>query len=93
MRLPLKSLIALLGFVAALAGAQEIYQEKSLYRNILVSDDQGMRCMRFGRHNAGRQSCVSLKNPDLMMLDYTKMLLAALYHPVWTAGILTAVLV
>ena len=79
MRLPLKSLMALSGLVAAMAGAQEIYQEKSLYRNILVSDDQGMRCMRFGRHNAGRQSCVSLQNPDFMLLDYTKMLLAALY--------------
>lgn len=80
MRPALKSLIGLYALLAAaLAGAQEIYQEKSLYRNILVYDDQGLRCMRFGRANAGRQSCVSLQNPDALVLDYTKMLLAALY--------------
>lgn len=75
----LKALIALLGLLAITAEAQEIYQEKSLYRNILVYDDDGQRCMRFGRHNAGRQSCVLLQNPDALVLDYTKMLLAALY--------------
>ena len=80
MRPALKSLVALFMLLAAaLAGAQEVYQEKSLYRNILVYDDQGLRCMRFGRANAGRQSCVSLQSPDALVLDYTKMLLAALY--------------
>ena len=76
----LKPLIALAALLAcAMAGAQDIYQEKSLYRNITVYDEQGLRCMRFGRANAGRQSCVSLQNPDALVLDYTKMLLAALY--------------
>ena len=78
-KLLVKLLIALFGLLAAAAGAQEIYQEKSLYRNILVYDADGQRCMRFGRHNAGRQSCVQLQNPDALVLDYTKMLLAALY--------------
>ena len=75
-----RSLIALSAlFMSAAAYAQDVYQEKSLYRNILVYDDQGLRCMRFGRANAGRQSCVSLQSPDALVLDYTRMLLASLY--------------
>ena len=63
----------------ASADAQEVYQEKSLYRNILVYEEQGLRCMKFGRHDAGRQTCISLANPDALVLGYTKMLLGALY--------------
>ena len=65
--------------VAINAGAQEVYQEKSLYRNILVYEEQGQRCMKFGRHDAGRQTCISLADPDALVLNYTKMLLGALY--------------
>ncbi|MDQ3061083.1 MAG: fused MFS/spermidine synthase [Pseudomonadota bacterium] len=79
MRIPLKFLISVVGLTATLAGAQEIYQEKSLYRNIIVYDDQGLRCMKFGRHDAGRQTCISLKNPNALVLNYTRMLLGALY--------------
>lgn len=77
----LKFIALLPGLMAAMAsaGAQEIYQEKSLYRNILVYDEQGLRCMKFGRHDTGKQTCISLQNPDALVLNYTKMLLGALY--------------
>lgn len=75
----LKSFIALLGFITTMAGANEIYQEKSLYRNIIVYEDQGMRCMKFERHNKGRQTCIFPKNPEALVFNYTKMLLGALY--------------
>jgi spermidine synthase len=58
---------------------QTIYQERSLYRNILVFEDQGLRCMKFGIHASGRQSCISLKDPDTLVFNYTRMLLGALY--------------
>ncbi|MDR3300481.1 MAG: fused MFS/spermidine synthase [Candidatus Accumulibacter sp.] len=62
------------------ACSQEIlYQERSLYRNILVFEEQGLRCMKFGIHASGRQSCVSLKDPDNLVFNYTLMLLGALY--------------
>ena len=70
---------AALGLTAAAASAQDIYQEKSLYRNILVYDEQGLRCMKFGRQGTGRQTCISLKSPDTLVLNYTRMLLGALY--------------
>lgn len=79
MRRLIKLLLAVVGFTATLAAAQEVYQEKSLYRNIIVYEDQGLRCMKFGRHNAGRQTCISLLHPDALVLNYTKMLLGALY--------------
>lgn len=77
----LKFIFLLVGFIATMSnvGAQEIYQEKSLYRNILVYDDQGLRCMKFGRQDAGKQTCISLQNPDALVLNYTRMLLGALY--------------
>lgn len=57
--------------------ADTIYTEKSLYRNISVFEEGGLRCMVFGR--GGRQSCVSLAHRDELVLDYTKMMLGALY--------------
>ncbi len=79
MRRLLKWLMALCALVGGLACAQEIYQEKSLYRNIIVYEDQGLRCMKFGRHSTGRQSCISLREPNALVLNYTRMLLGALY--------------
>ena len=78
-RLPEWLMGAVLALSVALANAQVIYQEKSLYRNILVYEEQGLRCMKFGRQGTGRQTCISLKNPDALVLSYTKMLLGALY--------------
>lgn len=56
-----------------------IHQEKSLYRNILVYEERGLRCMKFGIHDSGRQSCLSLTDPNALVLNYVKMLLGALY--------------
>jgi spermidine synthase len=60
-------------------GAGELHSERSLYRNIVVYDDDGLRCMKFGRHAAGRQSCMSLADRDRLVFDYTRMMMAALY--------------
>ncbi|MEO5348120.1 MAG: fused MFS/spermidine synthase [Magnetococcus sp. YQC-3] len=71
--------LLLVGLLPLSAAAGEIHQEKSLYRNILVYEEQGVRCMKFGVHDSGRQTCVSLDNPDALVFEYTKMLLGALY--------------
>lgn len=55
-----------------------IYQEKSLYRNILVVEGEGYRCMKFGKFHA-RQTCIRLGAPRHLVLNYTKGLLTALY--------------
>lgn len=59
-----------------------IHIERSLYRNIVVTDNFGTRCLRFGRQNNGEQSCVSLHDPDALVFDCNKMMMGALYlHP------------
>jgi len=55
-----------------------IHTERSLYRNIIVYEDDGERCMRFTKLLSARQTCISLKSPDYLVFQYTKMMLGAL---------------
>ena len=68
-----------LAFLTPLASAVELHTERSLYRNIVVIEDDGIRCMKFGRNVGGRQTCQSVSDPDRMVFDYTRMMMAALY--------------
>ena len=82
------ALLGLLGLLAsspaALAQSEKfalpdtVYQEKSLYRNILVVEGEGYRCMKFGRFHA-RQTCVRLGQPHQLVLNYTQGFFSALY--------------
>jgi len=57
-----------------------IFQEKSLYRNIYVYEENGLRCIRFLLNKStGRQSCVTLADPRILALNYTKMMMGALF--------------
>jgi spermidine synthase len=80
MRMPSAVLLAcLVAFAATAACAAELHAERSLYRNIIVYEDDGIRCMKFGRQAAGRQTCMSVADRDRLVFDYTKMMMAALY--------------
>lgn len=70
------SLLTLLGLSAE---ARVLHTEKSLYRNITVLEENGERCMRFGRVASSRQTCLRLTQPDQLVFDYTRMMLGALY--------------
>ena len=66
--------------ISSVADAETIiHKERSLYRDITVYEDEGTRCMRFTRIFSARQSCVSLNNRDHLVMNYTKMMLGALY--------------
>src|SRR5512145_1993624 len=56
-----------------------LHTERSLYRNIIVYEDNGERCMRFTKQPTSRQTCISIKDPDYLVFHYTKMMLGALY--------------
>jgi len=56
-----------------------IHRERSLYRDILVYEHEGLRCMKFGVHDAGRQTCASLADPRELVFEYTRMIMGALY--------------
>ena len=56
-----------------------IHTERSLYRDIIVSESFGKRCLRFDRNNHTIQACISLNNPTALAFSCTKMMLGALY--------------
>ncbi len=67
--------------MAAHADAQKlVHSERSLYREVLVYDTGSVRCMCFTRHcRVGRQTCMDTQHPDRFALNYTRMMLGALY--------------
>ncbi len=73
-------LIALIGGAPALAQQKLLHQERSLYRNIFVTDSGDEICMLF-RYPVplGRESCKLKSNPDKLIFDYTQMMMAGLY--------------
>jgi len=72
-------IVALALFASPPTAAIELHTERSLYRNIFVVEDGDIRCMKFGRNTGGRQTCQSRSDPDRMVFDYTRMMMAALY--------------
>lgn len=56
-----------------------LHKERSLYRQIVVYDDNGVRCMRFTRAPTACQSCITLADPRRITFDYLRMMLGALY--------------
>lgn len=72
---------AILGSPPAVADPQVLHREKSLYRDILVTQSGNERCMTFSVHrrSTNRQSCILVDAPDRLVLDYTRLMLAGLY--------------
>jgi spermidine synthase len=71
--------MVLLLFAQAAQAERVLHQERSLYRNIFVVEDNGERCLRFRwRSGVSRESCMKLSNPDLLVFDYTRMMMAGL---------------
>jgi spermidine synthase len=78
--------LAAVGLVAAalpvLAARSDgmLHQERSLYRNIYVTQEGDERCLLFrARRGAGRESCKLMSDPDRLVFEYTQMMLAGLY--------------
>lgn len=67
-------------------GVRYIHQERSLYRNIVVTEDSSRRCMRFTitSRSGQNQSCRYLERPLELVFPYAKMTLSSLLvqdHP------------
>ncbi|WP_114325616.1 spermidine synthase [Candidatus Colwellia aromaticivorans] len=63
----------------SIAQAQVIHQERSLYRNILVEDNDDLRCLKFNvRSTKTQQSCFLKSQPEQLVFNYTKLLMASL---------------
>jgi spermidine synthase len=78
MRTVLFALPLLLAAEGALA-EKLVHSERSLYREVLVYEQDGERCMCFTRQcRIGRQSCIKLARPREFALSYTHMALGGL---------------
>ncbi len=61
------------------AHAKVIHQERSLYRNIIVEDNDDLRCLKFNvKSNKTQQSCFYKSQPQQLVFNYTKLLMASL---------------
>lgn len=64
---------------ANIVDAKTIHSERSLYRNILVEEKRGVRCLKFNvRSSKTQQSCMLVENPDYLVFNYTKLLFSGL---------------
>ena len=72
-------LLLAIGFATPSRAETVIHRERSAYRDIIVFEQDGMRCMRFSRKASARQSCFSLVDPDKLVFRYTKMMMGMLY--------------
>jgi spermidine synthase len=72
---------ALLMLFCANANAQQlIHSERSLYREVLVYEDGAERCMCFTQKcRIGRQTCMNMKAPARFVMNYTQMMMSALF--------------
>ncbi len=77
----MRLLLGLLLVAASAAGAAErtLHTERSLYRNISVIEEDGVRCLRFTvKRRESRQSCIDMADPDRLVLPYTPIAFAGL---------------
>jgi spermidine synthase len=71
--------LCLIFFYPLLSQAEVIHQERSLYRNILVEDNDNLRCLRFNvKTSKSNQSCYDKENPNRLVFNYTKLLFSGL---------------
>jgi spermidine synthase len=74
---------AVLMFAAFTADAQTrvpiIHEERSMYRNIAVTEANGRRCMLFNQSRGDRnQTCMNLVDPRKLVFQYARMSFAGL---------------
>lgn len=70
----------LLAPVASHAEQKLLHSERSLYREVLVYEGDHQRCMCFTRNcRIGRQTCMDMRKPDRLVMNYPRMMLGALY--------------
>ena len=70
-------LLALLGVQAQ--AAEVLHEERSVYRNIFVTEEGGRRCLLFNAVRGERnQTCMNTQNPREFVFHYAKMTMAGL---------------
>jgi spermidine synthase len=60
--------------------AKTIHKERSIYRNVVITEHNNQRCMRFEtrRRAISNQACIDLKNKQRLVFEYTQSIMAGL---------------
>lgn len=58
-------------------GGRIVHRQKSMYRDIIVTENDVYRCMSFARRN-GMQTCIYLRTPTRLAVPYTRGVFAGL---------------
>ncbi len=66
----------------AVKNDKTLYEGDSIYHHITIREDNGERCMIFGRQRDLRQTCIDLAKPDISVFEYSSMMFAGfLFRP------------
>ena len=72
-------LLALLILVTPVLADDVIHREKSLYRNILVTEQMHKRCLMFSvKRRRTNQTCIDTRDPQKIIFPYVRMTFAGL---------------
>ena len=72
----MKKLLLILMIVQPLTAsssfAKQIHKERSIYRNVVITEESSLRCMRFEtrRRKITNQACIDLNNKDRVVFEY-----------------------
>lgn len=78
-RLCALSLPLLASLLGGVANAEVLHEERSVYRNIIVTEVDGRRCLIFNAVRGERnQTCMNMRDPQEMIFHYTRMTMAGL---------------
>ncbi len=73
------SFLSVLFFAFRVTGDKLIFEKKSEYHHIMVYENGFIRTLRLGDGpDDGKQTRIDLRDPDFLLLEYTKLMFAAL---------------
>lgn len=88
----MKSLLAVILLLGSTASYSDVvvHREKSLYRNIVVSEKAGKRCLIFSvKRQERNQTCIYIDDPTRIVFPYVRMTFAGLLvNPEPTRGLM-----
>lgn len=77
----IKLITGLLAIMMTLsASAKTVHKERSIYRNVIITENNKQRCMRFEtrRRSISNQACIDLSNKQRLVFEYTQSIMAGL---------------
>ncbi len=72
--------VFLAGLLSSQLVAKTIHKERSIYRNVVITENNKKRCMRFEtrRRSISNQACIDLNYKQKLVFEYTQSIMAGL---------------